>query len=245
MKNYVLLGILLGAIACVTQSKLGKEYSDNNSESTFLFSADSTFTYRQSFEHSKEYSKGKFQSKGSRIVLNSDIQDRISVVSVRESKNDKEILSIILSGHLSQAEYKCEIFINDTLYGLSSRKKLISTGLAHSQAEKEINPSDLYFRYYNGEGLNDLECPVKINSVMLKIVRNTSSNSTSIFPYAIYTNKYFTKENGLKRIEMKAPINDSLFSYKVFANESVKVCADAISLHSSTNNKWVQLIKKM
>lgn len=244
MRYILIIAVLFFTISCAVQNTLLKTYSDKNSENTFMFSSDSTFEYRYRYSHLQEYSKGTYKKDMQGVILNSAIQDRVPEIEVKEFNNNNETLSVSLKGTASKSEYKCEIFINDTLYKLVNQHQLLTTGLTYQQAEKEVNVSDLYFRYVRADSLTELQLLSEVKSIMLKIVKLPSSTSTAIYPYTINTLRYVVKSIGSKKIEMNIPINDSMFNYKIFSDEKIKIKQNAISIYNANINKWVRMPAK-
>jgi hypothetical protein len=223
-------------ISCASKRNIIGHYA--NDIEKFTFGKDSVFTYKYSAFHSSENSKGAYKYFNDRFYLNSYSQERGLVMSVQEVTNEEQndALTIFIHGKLPPENYKVQIFINDTLHALANDAFLVSTGLNYEEARKEINIADLYFRFIRGDSLMNLKFAFPINSLFLRILKYPLA-STEVAMYQIQSDKYISATKSNKALFISASLNDSMFNYKTFVNEAIRVKENGIKV-KNYNNKW-------
>lgn len=196
---YVLLILLLSFTHGCKNSQNMIIYGslNGNSPNSFIFYSDSTFKFEShDLSHAFEYSYGRWAKEGmDKIVLMSDIQDKILPVSIRPEYNTiskSEItIDVRINGECITEVYECIPIINgDTL-----------SHLTLNNCKLELNQ--------------------KLKSLSFIIFKNpfsSTGNKWSLHPLE-------TKKNVLtKQIDSGAyladiKVVDSLFSYKIFTNQ--------------------------
>jgi hypothetical protein len=213
-------------------------------EDNFHLNGDSTFIYEYYAFHAFENSKGTWKREGKRhIVLNSDIKSRIiplKVIALNSPTIGETNLSIHVNGDLDKANYKCAVFINDTLCELKFGHFLKSTNMDKEALEHEINVNDLWFRYIRCDSLLSVTTKTPIRNIYF-IIRKIpiELTSTNFAPTPLETEKYFFNFNKSDNsYNIIINFNDSLFSYKVFNNEKVELTKRGIKIYSQRTKKW-------
>jgi len=132
MKFYILLTVFL--YGCTSVRNIDGVYWSDKSPCKFTMNKDSTFSFEYRFQFQYEHATGTWSRAGkSKYVLNSFVKNKRLPASVSETKSDKEDNSNFLSASIqipNQAYYRCEIFINDTLYEKRSCDSLSSIVIA-------------------------------------------------------------------------------------------------------------------
>ena len=142
---------------CSARINVVGNYTSKSNPDSFQFNDDSTFDYKYNFSHLKEFSSGTWtQLKGKKVVLNSSIQNTdipLKVNQVLNTINKGSNVKLNFETELDLKNYKCVIFINDTLHTLKGTSLILPTGLTLKEFEKEINMSDIYFRFNRCDSL--------------------------------------------------------------------------------------------
>ncbi len=234
---------------CSANIKVVGKYTSKSNPDFFQFNADSTFDYKYQAYHVNEYSSGKWaQFKEKEVVLNSSIQSRDIPLRVNQSLDRINLGSSIklnFEANLDLQNYKCVIFINDTLYSFKGEGLIVPTELTITEFEKEVNLADIYFRYTRCDSLSSLRLNSPIRSLFLKIIKY-EINSTYSIRKPLKTEKYISLL-GVKNTALAVSVSftDSLFNYRVFNNEKVKVKRKGISVFNDNNKSWWYIPKEV
>ena len=229
-------------------SVVGRYVSKSNPDS-FHFNADSTFYYKYNNYHVNQYSSGKWaQLKGKKVVLNSSIQTRDILLKVNQGLdtiNTGSSIKLNFETKLDLENYKATIFINDTLYAFKGANLIVPTGLTIQEFEKEVNVEDVYFRYTRCDSLLSLRLNSPIKSLFLKIIKY-EIKSTHLSRFPLQTKKYISSTYGkYTNLEINVSFNDSLFNYRLFNNEKIKIRSKELLFFNENTNNWWHIPKQM
>ena len=183
---------------CSPGSKLSGVYSGNRTYTTFVLKDDSTFSYQYKFEFDYKYSIGKWSRVGKNTIsLNSHYKEKLLQLKTEQSidSSDNIDLTIITPG-FERKYYECLIFINDSLYAKHKCDSVISLSVR--------KPVENVFL--------GLTADLKADTILI-----TRSLDT------IYTEKFYPKPDTFNKYTLRIAYNDSLFNYKIFNNEILKI----------------------
>lgn len=250
MKNiFLFLSGVYFFCGCTTNYKVFGKYTEHNGPEYFQLNNDSTFTYKYDAFHVQEYSSGKWKMDRNRdIILNSYIINKSKNIKLNVQEFDRSgidffNLSIIINGDYHSENYKYEIFANDTLYELNKSSILISTKLEYLTLNNNINIKNPFAKYIRGR-LVRLTLNPPITNLYLKIVKSPIIFSSTVLTLnPIITKQYFLKSKETNSLIMNVTFSDSLFNYKVFKNERVKIKKNKIGYFNSDLDKWLFLRK--
>ncbi|MDP3394442.1 hypothetical protein [Sediminibacterium sp.] len=234
---------------CSANIKVVGKYTSKSNPDFFQFNADSTFDYNYNAYHVNEYSSGRWaQTKGKKVVLNSSIQSRDIPLKVNQdldTVNKGSSIKLNFETELDLKNYKCVIFINDTLYSFKGKGLIVSTGLTIKEFVKEVNVADIYFRYTRCDSLLSLSLNSPIRSLFLKIIKY-EINSTYLIRKPLQTEKYFSSL-GVKNTALNVSVSfvDSLFNYRLFNNEKIKIRRKGLLLFNDNTNTWWHVPKQL
>lgn len=242
MKVFVLICTVVLLFSCSSNIKVVGKYTSKSNPDFFQFNSDSTFYYKYNAFHVSEFSSGRWsQPKRQKVVLNSSIQSRNIRLKINEEfdiNNTSPNIEFKFDTELDLKNYKCAIFINDTLYTFKQPDLIISTGLSLKEFEKEINVADIYFRYTRCDSLLSLRVNSLIQSLRLKIIK-LEINSSFVIRNDMQTEKYVSLiEDRHTKLGVSVSFNDSLFNYHVFSNEIIKIRRKGIFLFNENTNRW-------
>jgi hypothetical protein len=154
--------------------------------------------------------------------LNSGIKSTVIPLSVQESGKierglkSTNFLSINVNiPNTNLEDYRCAIFINDTLFQ-ERRCDSLSSILISSSIK------DIYFE-------------IRKRPIILKDLR------LSVDP--IITNRFFPKSATDNKLQIGIAFNDSLFSYRIFNNEILRVTKRGIRFYDPKKDKWQYIPK--
>ena len=226
---------------CSSNVMITGQYGAKSNPDFFRFNAESTYYYKYNAYHVSEYSSGKWvQTNKKTVLLNSSIQSRSIPLKIKQnsdSVNTGYNIELNFDTVLDLKNYKCAVFINDTLYSLKGSGLIIPTRLGFNEFEKELNVSDIFFRYTRCDSLLSLKVNNPIKSIFFKIIK-FEINSTHLTRQPLETEKYILVSNNNKNLNIRISLKDSLFNYRVFKNEKLKVRTKGISIFNSNNNTW-------
>lgn len=235
---------------CSVSRDISGKYASKRNASSFQFKTDSTFLYEYKSFHLYAYSSGKWEKKSKKvIILNSDTQSTQVPLLVQQNNlldlrgANHLSFNVTTKGDFGVADYKCEIFINDTLFRLTDHH-LSSTGMDETMSYNEINISNPLIRYIRCDSLSDLWVATPIHSIYLKFVQSPlriTSNAIALEP--LQSNKFFPPISVGNNISIEVPLNDSLFFYKVFKNEKIKLRKNGVMLFNKILNQWQKISK--
>jgi hypothetical protein len=242
MKTVMIIYTAFLLFGCSPNIRVIGKYSSKSNPDFFEFNADSTFYYSYSAYHVNESSSGRWtQLKGKTVILNSSIQSRDILLKIDrafDTNNTGSSIELNFDPEIDLKNYKCAIFINDTLYSFKGGGLIVPTGLTNTEFEKEVNVSDTYFRYTRCDSLLSLRVNGPIRSLFFKIIKY-ELNSSYLTRKPLQTEKYVSS-SGLRHIALVANVsfNDSLFNYRVFENEKIKIRRRGMLLFNDNTNAW-------
>ncbi len=239
--------VLLGS--CSQKVLVGKYYTKLYPD-FFKFTNDSMFEYEYNFIHLKEYSSGKWLKLNSSniITINSLIQTKkIPIVITKNFGNfDKfQTVNINFDTDTNPKNYKCAVFIDDTLYSLKNNSILSSTDIPFPAFCKEINIDNIFFRYTRCDSLHNFKIKNPVKKIFLKIVKVPYNiNSNALLKEPLETEEYSLNDLKVNEFTLNISFKDSLFNYQVFKNERIKVKRRGISIFNAKTDKWQYIPKR-
>jgi len=221
MKLLTIFCISILLYSCSSNREITGKYSSTNSPYAFQFNKDSTFTYGYLEFHSYEYSTGWWRKiNRNHILLNSIIQYTIIPLEIQKlNSNDEkqpDFLSVEINiKGMNLADYRCLIFINDSL--------------------------DLVKRC---DSISKIKLKKPINSLFFKFIQEPVKITTDLFSYnPLITEKLYPEKIDLYNSKIRIAFNDSLFAYKIFNDELIKVKNNKVKIFNSYKNKWEAIPK--
>jgi hypothetical protein len=240
-----IIAIIYAAVilyGCSANIKVIGKYTSKSNPDYFELNPDSTFIYKYNTYHVKEYSFGRWnQYKAKEVVLKSYIQSRNIPIKVNQSFNKISTGSNIklnFETDLDLKNYKCAIFINDTLYSLKGTDLIVPTELTVKEFENEARFTDIYFRHIRLDSLLTLKLDGPVRSLFFKIIK-FEINSSYLNRQSLQTEKYHSSLGSLHdSLVVNVSVKDSLFNYIIFNNEKIKVRRKGILIFNDNTNSW-------
>lgn len=218
MKKIAIMLIILSLYCCTTNVNIVGKYASNATPVCFYFKCDSTFIYEFRKFHVYEYSTGSWRKiKNNMIEINSTIKNTIAPLKISEqginNLKNRELSVVLRQPTGAQLkDYKCEIYINDNFYDVK-----------------------------RCDSLSFVQINTPVHSVYLKFFKEPVVVTTDIIYLPIITEKYKVKSNSVVNLVIEVSINDSLFSYKTFNNEIIKINDGYVKYYY--DRKWQQIPK--
>lgn len=212
----VLASVILQSCG-VTGSMEGK-YASGTIPSCFQFNKDSTYIYEFRKFHVYEYSTGRWTKSGkNKVVLNSDRKSVVVPMTVVESgckQANKSVLSFNLNikGKLQLADYGCEVYVNGNFFCLR-----------------------------RCDSLSVLSLNSVVKNVCLKFTKTPLTILSTLISLPLSTDIYYPKKKGCTNLSISIAFSDSLFSYRPFINEVIKVHKNYLKYYY--DNKWQEIPK--
>jgi hypothetical protein len=195
----LLLFFLVIIYSCSSSVNLSGNYSSSHSPHSFNLNKDSTFSYRYKFEFAYGYSKGTWSKiEGSKILLNSQIKSRVLIV------NEHALGSI---GSLDSPSY-FSINVNIPNADRASYRCLIFV-------------NDTLYGKASCDSLSPISIPTSIKDIYFGITAGVTIPAR--FLDTLYTEKMFPKSRTANKDKIDISYNDSLFNYRVFNNEILRI----------------------
>jgi hypothetical protein len=218
MKLYLVLTALL-LLGCFSNKEITGVYSSIKSPFSLTLREDSTFSYRYKFQFAYEYSEGTWSRIGkNKIILNSYTKSRIIPLQVEEN------------------------FFNED----KSNSNLLSVDVGMPDKEKSFYRCSVYINdtLYSKKRCDSLSILVNkpISNFLFAI--NADEVIPNRFIDTLYTEKFSTKKTIGNKLKVTFLYNDSLFNYRVFNNEVVKVSKKGLKFFAAQDNKLHFLPKK-
>jgi hypothetical protein len=201
-------------VSCSSGLKLSGIYFDTKSPFTFTIKDDSTFNYRYKFQFDYKYSDGYWSRKR---------EKQIALTSNLKSK----ILPLIVSE--DEGVNSIEVNLN-----------MPDTEKAYYQCSVFVN--DCFFIRKRSDSITSLFVGKPISSLFFKL--NADERIPARFLDSLITEKYFLKSNGSKNLKVDILYKDSLFNYKVFNGEIIKIKRKGMKFYSSESDSWIYLTRK-
>jgi hypothetical protein len=207
VKKIINIFWILFISSCATKPQINGKYFSKKSLHKFQIKPDSTFTYEYGLISLYQHSMGKWKLEGKNIILNSWIKSTImpiEMVKIEQIAPQNNILSFELKtkGNLKLEYYRCSVYLNDNI---EYQKRCDS--LSNIFANFPINKIQVYF------------------SRMPKEIRTTLNH------LAVGTSAYLPDTQMGQKIQMRININDSLFYYRAFKNDILKVRKNRIKFY--------------
>jgi hypothetical protein len=218
MKLYLVLFTFLLS-GCFSNKEIAGVYSSSKSPFSLTLRDDSTFSYRYKFQFAYEYSEGTWSRIGkNKIILNSYIKSRIIPLQVEEN-----------------------IFNGD-----KTDSNILSVDVGMPDKEKSFYQCSVYINYtlYSKKRCDSLS--VLVNKPVSNFLFAINANEVipNRFIDTLYTEKFSTKKTIGNKLKVRFLYNDSLFNYRVFDNEVVKVSKKGLKFFANQDNGSHFLPKK-
>ena len=193
---YLFFVVMLSA--CSTSKEISGEYSSRRIPYVFNLNKDSTFFYRYKFEIDYEYSLGRWNKTGKNaVVLNSHYKERLLQLETEHDKTGKiDVISLnIVTPDFDRKYYECLIFVNGALHAKQKCDSTISESIR--------KPVENIFLGFTADRTVD---PLLATRAL----------------DTVYTEKFYPQA-AFDKYTLRIVYNDSLFSYRVFDNETFKI----------------------
>lgn len=220
MRPYVFFIFLL--FSCSSSREVPGEYLSSKSPYSLILNKDSTFSYRYKFEFAYKYSSGTWNKTGkNKIILNSYIKERRLPLKIYESGNNEENKSNV---------------------------NFLSVNVDISDADKkyywcEIFINDALYEKINCDSLSSISITPPINSVFFGLTAD--ERIPGRFLDTLYTDKFFPKSNSANKLKADISYIDSLFNYRVFNNEVLKMTRKGLNFYNYQSSEWQSLPKRI
>jgi hypothetical protein len=190
--------LILLMTSCVSKTIIGT-YVSKKSPYRFDIMKDSTFRYQYKFQFAYEYSSGYWKSAGrNKIKLKSNITDKSIPVVIKENNiSDSTSSSMILN----------------------IETNISKSDVSYYQCLIYIDDS-LYLRK-NCDSLFSIITKIPRNNIYLRLTADSRIPARCLD--TLTSSKCFLKNRNINKLDVKLNINDSLFNYKVFDDEKIKV----------------------
>lgn len=255
--SFFSISLLLLVFFSPAKGQVYGKYATDGKPDFFQFNSDSTFRYEFRSFHSFRFSEGEWSidKSGKYLILNSYKQDAEPVIGMHEcsitSKQDSTATNSIsfnftTSGRFNPHDFKCEIVINDTIYDVIKNGILSTTGEKITDSYNNINPRNFWRTYFRCDSLNMLNSVrvnVPIKTIYFQFVFSPLQPTTDIFTNNIILTRVFNPKNNYCKIRFRAALADSLFFYRVFSNEKIKIKRKKIGVFIRNRKKWETLMK--
>ena len=232
-KLFAILGVILIMFSCHSASHITGTYSKRNNPHKFVINADSTFNYFYIIAGDiDKYSSGKWrQIDKNTIGLNSDVQSNIIPLNVEivpsDNKNSMINLKLIVPGK-DEKEYRAT-----PQYAIIEDKWYISNSF-----------------FTPDRGSHSYESTVSTNELFFKVSKEPRTvERMGPRPYKEYyvleteRKKITTNDGDIVNVTVTVP--DSLFSYRIFNSEKIKVDGKKLMfMDKENNNKTNKLLIK-
>ncbi len=211
--------LILLLSGCSSVKQVAGIYSSKKSPVTFILNEDSTYEYRYKMGFDYEYSTGQWwlKQEGNQLVLNSDFESKLLPLDIEEVSsglNNRNFLSVFID-----------------------------------MPEKEME-NYYCFLYINDELHKSIKCkPVDSISIDAEIDNFFWGISADVmipsrYLDTLYTEKFFPKYSKGNYLKVDIKYVDSLFNYRVFDNEKVRLSQKGISFRYSKSGKKKYLKRK-
>lgn len=215
----VYLFFLVVLSACSNLKEISGEYSSRQIPYVFYLNKDSTYYYHYQFQFDSEYSFGKWRKIGKRaIMLNSQYEKKL--LQLKSEHNNTvtkdHIIFNIVTPDFNRKYYECLIFVNGAL---RTRQKCDST--ISVSIRKPIE--DVFLGFTADRAVDPLLATRALDTV--------------------YTEKFYPQAALYDKYTLRIVYNDSLFNYKVFDNEVLKITRNGLIFYDP-KRKTKQTIPK-
>lgn len=193
------LFFLVAVSACANLKEISGEYSSRQIPYVFYLNKDSTFYYHYQFQFDSEYSFGKWRKIGKKAVILNSHYKKKSLQLISEHNNtvtEDHIIFNIVTPDFNRNYYECLIFVNGALWTRQKCDSTISVSI-----RKPI--MDVFLGFTADR---------KIDPLLATRALDT-----------IYTEKLYPQDAPYDKYTLRIVYNDSLFNYKVFDDEVLKI----------------------
>jgi len=206
--------LMLWLAGCSPGQPVAGTYASGGSPHSFILRPDSTFSYRYQFQFGYRYSSGTWRRGGKRaLVLNSYISDRTLPLKVVELPAGGGDLGNIFS-------------VNTGVTG---------PGKGYYRCMVYVN--DTLFVTASCDTFSNVRVSFPVKSIFFKL--SADARMPSIFLDTLSTEK-FRPVNGMgNKVKIDIGYNDSLFNYRVFNNEEVRMSKKGLTFHDRTSSIFV------
>lgn len=207
--------ILVSAIqSCVTTKDVTGKYSSRYYEHFLKLDSDSTFQYEFRSFHMYAQSSGKWLRVGKKaLVLNSNITTTIVPMKIAVLDNASyNSLSINVNtvDSLKSENYRCQIYLNNTLYAVIRADSLSEFKLAHS-------PRNIYLKF-------TFDPIVSVSNLISPPVA-TEKHTLGI-------------AKAPRSIKLTLDLPASFFYYRPFNQEVLKIKRRSVAFYNSFKKRW-------
>lgn len=199
---------------CTPGRPIAGTYASARSPYSFTLRPDSTYSYRYQFEFAHQYSSGTWRSTGSNtIALNSYISDRTLPLKVQEMPaGDSEM---------------------GNFFSVSTG--VTGPGKEHYRCMVFVN--DTLYATVRCDTISHVSVGFPVKSIFFRV--SADAGMPSIFLDTLSTEK-FRPANGMgNKDKIDIVYNDSLFNYRVFNNEEVKLSKKGLTFYDKTSSIFV------
>jgi hypothetical protein len=209
-----LLWSALVLYSCSPGLELPENYSSNQSKYQFRLNQDSTFEYSYKFEFAYQYSTGGWSKAGNRkIVLNSNIKSK--VVPLREER--------LPGNDFEQANF-------------------FSVGVNIPNADKKyyqcmIFIDDVLYEKRSCDLLDTILVSGPMKSIFFKL--SADPRLPTRFLDTLSTEKFITQSSKSNRERLAIILDDSLFNYRVFKNDTLEVARKGLRFYDPEKCQWL------
>lgn len=213
MKNFINILWILFIYSCATKPQVIGKYFSKKSPHKFQIKPDSTFIYEYGLISLYQHSVGRWKLEGENLILNSSIKSTvvpIEIVKLEKIAPQSNILSFELKtiGNLKLEDYQCTVYLND-----KSEYHRRCDSLSNIFTDFPIKKIEVYFD----------RIPKEVNT-------------TLNYP-PVMTNVYLPDIQMGQKIQMRIDINDSLFYYRAFKNDILKVRKNKIKFYDGEGKR--------
>jgi hypothetical protein len=211
------LMILLGG--CSASMNPGGTYSSDRIPHSFHLNADSTYDYRYKFELAYLFSSGTWRKSGkNRIVLSSYTRSKVLPLKVQELPA-----------------------------GGSEQDNLFSVSLNMPDADKKyyqcmVLVNDALYKKTSCDSFSDVRVSIPVKSIFFKL--SADPRMPARFLDTLSTEKLMPASSMGNKDKIDIVYNDSLFNYRVFNNEEVKVSGKGLKFYDLKRGRWQYIPKR-
>jgi hypothetical protein len=213
MKNFINIFLIFCISSCAIKPQVSGKYFSKKSPHKFQIKPDSTFIYEYGLISLYQHSTGKWKLEGKNLILNSSIKSTIvsiEIVKIEQIAPKNNILSFELktTGNLKLEDYECAVYLNDNIE-------------YHKRCDT----------------LSNIFADFPINKIQVYFSRNPKEVRTTLTHPAVMTNTYLPDIQVGQKIQMRITVNDSLFYYRAFKNDILKVRKNRIKFYDNEGKR--------
>ncbi|MXV18008.1 hypothetical protein [Hufsiella ginkgonis] len=221
MKNLLIaisLTSILALQSCSAMKDITGKYSSKYYEHFLKLNLDSTFKYEFRSFHMYAQSSGKWLRTGKKkLLLSSNIKTTIVPVKmdVLNARYNSLSININTSASLESENYRCQIYLDDSLFTIRRADSLSEFKLEHL-------PREIY----------------------LKFTFDPKISTSNLVSPAVITEKLnIDKSQQPMSIKLNIDLPGAFFYYKPFNHELVKIKRNSVAFYNSYKRKWEAIPK--